>query len=233
MEENKYEEAKKIFVAVDCIIFGFDDGVLKLLVFNRRVEPLKGSWSLIGSFVAPNESAQEAGKRVLYEITGLHDIFMEELKTYTDVERDPGARCISIGQYALIRLDNQNKKLAAAYGANWYEVSKLPNLVLDHNQMVIDALQRLRNMAQFYPIGLELLPKKFTIPQLQSLYEEIFQKKFDSRNFRKKLLSLNILIQLKEKDKSNSKKGAFLYEFDYAKYRKLKNKGFSFSLFKI
>lgn len=233
MEENRYEAAKKIFVAVDCIIFGFDDGVLKLLVFERRVEPFKGSWSLIGSFVSPNESAQEAGKRVLFEITGLHDIFMEELKTYTDVARDPGARCISIVQYALIRLDHQNKKLADAYGAHWFEVSKLPDLVLDHNQMVIDALQRLKNMAQFYPIGLELLPKKFTIPQLQSLYEEIFQKKFDSRNFRKKLLSLHILIQLKEKDKSTSKKGAFLYEFDYAKYRKLKTKGFSFSLFKI
>jgi len=158
---------------------------------------------------------------------------MEELKTYSEVERDPGARCISIGQYALIRLTEKNTNLAAQYGAKWFEVSKLPDLVLDHNLMVKDALHRLRNVAQFYPIGLELLPKKFTIPQLQRLYEELFQKKIDTRNFRKKLLSLNILIQLKEKDKSGSKKGAFLYEFDYVKYRKLKNKGFSFSLFKI
>ncbi|WP_405248227.1 NUDIX hydrolase [Cellulophaga sp. Asnod2-G02] len=233
MEESRYAVASKLYVAVDCIIFGFDDGELKLLVFNRQLEPLKGMWSLIGSFVLADESAEAAGKRVLQEFTGLDDIFMEELKTYSEVERDPGARCISIGQYALIRLTEKNTNLAAQYGAKWFEVSKLPDLVLDHNLMVKDALHRLRNVAQFYPIGLELLPKKFTIPQLQRLYEELFQKKIDTRNFRKKLLSLNILIQLKEKDKSGSKKGAFLYEFDYVKYRKLKNKGFSFSLFKI
>ncbi|WP_255569720.1 NUDIX domain-containing protein [Cellulophaga sp. HaHa_2_95] len=233
MEESRYAVASKLYVAVDCIIFGFDDGELKLLVFNRQLEPLKGMWSLIGSFVLADESAEAAGKRVLQEFTGLDDIFMEELKTYSEVERDPGARCISIGQYALIRLTEKNTNLAAQYGAKWFEVSKLPDLVLDHNLMVKDALHRLRNVAQFYPIGLELLPKKFTIPQLQRLYEELFQKKIDTRNFRKKLLSLNILIQLKEKDKSGSKKGAFLYEFDYVKYRKLKNKGFSFSLFKV
>ncbi|QXP58069.1 NUDIX hydrolase [Cellulophaga sp. HaHa_2_95] len=233
LEESRYAVASKLYVAVDCIIFGFDDGELKLLVFNRQLEPLKGMWSLIGSFVLADESAEAAGKRVLQEFTGLDDIFMEELKTYSEVERDPGARCISIGQYALIRLTEKNTNLAAQYGAKWFEVSKLPDLVLDHNLMVKDALHRLRNVAQFYPIGLELLPKKFTIPQLQRLYEELFQKKIDTRNFRKKLLSLNILIQLKEKDKSGSKKGAFLYEFDYVKYRKLKNKGFSFSLFKV
>lgn len=231
--ELKYQNAEKIFVAVDCIIFGFDDGVLKLLAFKRLVEPFKGEWSLIGSFIYPEESAQEAAKRVLHEITGLNDIYMKELNTYTNVDRDPGARCISIGQYALIRLDEQNTNIAARYGAHWLDMTDLPDLVLDHNKMVTDALDALRNMALFYPIGLELLPKKFTIPQLQSLYEEIFQKKFDSRNFRKKLLSLNILIRLKEKDKTSSKKGAFLYEFDYPKYRKLKKKGFKFSLFKI
>jgi len=230
--EAKYQHAEKIFVAVDCIIFGFDDGNLKLLAFKRLVEPFKGEWSLIGSFIYPEESAQEAGKRVLQEITGLNDIYMQELNTYTDVDRDPGARCISIGQYALIRLDEENTTTAATHGAHWLDMSDLPNLVLDHDKMVVDALDKLRNMALFYPIGLELLPKKFTIPQLQSLYEEIFQKKFDSRNFRKKLLSLDILIQLKEKDKSTSKKGAFLYEFNYPKYRKLKTKGFKFSLFK-
>lgn len=231
-EQKNYESAPKILVAVDCIIFGFDGGILKVLVFKRKVEPFSGSWSLIGSFVAEIESAEEAAKRVLFEITGLKKIFMEELKTYSSVTRDPGARCISIGQYALISLSKKNKKLTETHGAEWLPMSDLPELVLDHQQMVADALERLRNKARFYPIGLELLPKKFTIPQLQALYEELFQTPFDTRNFRKKLLSLQMLIPLEEKDKRSSKKGAFLYEFDYDKYNSLKNKGFNFSLFK-
>ena len=226
---DKYTHGEKVLVAVDCIIFGYHEGTLKLLAFKRQLEPLKGGWSLIGSFIRPSESVEEAGKRVLYEITGMDDIYMEELKSYTAVDRDPGARCISIGQFALIGLDGQ-KNLEIKDGVQWHTIATMPELVFDHNQMVSDALNRLRNRAQFYPIGLELLPNKFTIPQLQKLYEEIFQKKFDSRNFRKKLLSLNMLIQLKEKDKTSSKKGAYLYEFDYFKYRKLKNKGFKFSL---
>ncbi len=232
LEQKNYASAQKILVAVDCIIFGFDDGVLKLLAFKRKVAPFRGNWSLIGSFITENESAEEASKRVLYEITGLKKIFMEELKTYSSIARDPGARCISIGQFALITLTKKNKELTETHGAEWLPMSALPELVMDHQQMVADALERLRNKARFYPIGLELLPKKFTIPQLQALYEELFQKLFDNRNFRKKLLSLKMLIQLKEKDKSSSKKGAYRYEFDYAKYNTLKNEGFNFSLFK-
>lgn len=229
---NWYATKEKNYVATDCIIFGFDEGILKLLVFERRVEPLKGEWSLIGSFVKPNENVNNAARRVLKEITGLDNIFMEELKTYSEVERDPGARCISIAQYALIRIEEYDKALVAKHGANWYEINKLPHLVLDHNTMVEDALNRLREKARFYPIGFELLPKNFTIPHLQKLYEAIYQKTLDSRNFRKKLLSLKLLIPLNKKDKSGSKKGAFLYKFDYKKYKKVEEKGFNFSLFK-
>ncbi|WP_445733066.1 NUDIX hydrolase [Mariniflexile sp.] len=227
-----YANEEKIYIATDCIIFGFDDGILKLLVFERRVKPFKGVLSLIGSFVKPNENANKAARRVLEEITGLDHIFMEELKTYTEVDRDMGARCISIAQYALIRIQEYDKKLVEKHGALWYEVDKLPQLVLDHDDMVKDALDRLRRKSKFYPIGFELLPKKFTIPQLQNLYEVIHQKTLDSRNFRKKVLSLNLLIPLNEKDRSGSKKGAFLYKFDYRKYKKLEEDGFNFSLFK-
>jgi len=227
-----YTPEKKLYVATDCIIFGFDDGILKLLVFNRRIEPFKGAISLIGSFVKPNETANDAARRVLKEITGLDKIFMEELKTYSEVERDPGARCISIANYALIRIEESDKALVEKHGAIWHEVDKLPPLVLDHNAMVNDAFIRLQEKARFYPIGFELLPKKFTIPHIQKLYETIFQRDLDSRNFRKKLLSLKLLIPLNEKDKSGSKKGAFLYQFNYKKYKKLEEKGFNFSLFK-
>lgn len=227
-----YAPEKRIYVATDCIIFGFDNDILKLLVFERRVEPFKGTLSLIGSFVKPNEAANEAARRVLNEITGLENIFMEELKTYSNIDRDPGARCISIAHYALIRIDDYDKELVAKHDAIWYEVDKLPKLVLDHDLMIEDALNRLRRKAKFYPIGFELLPKKFTIPQFQNLYEAIFQKTLDTRNFRKKLMSLKLLIPLNEKDKSSSKKGAFLYKFDYKKYKRLEEKGFNFSLFK-
>lgn len=230
--KDYYAPEEKIYVATDCIIFGFDEGVLKLLVFKRRVEPLKGTMSLIGSFVKPDESAADAAKRVLKEITGLEDIFMEELKSYSEVERDPGARCISIAFYALIRIEESNKALVEKHGAIWHEVDSLPELVLDHNQMVTDALDRLRQKTKFYPIGVELLSKKFTIPQLQKLYEAIYQRDMDTRNFRKKLLSLKLLIPLDEKDMSGSKKGAYLYKFNYSKYKKLETKGFNFSLFK-
>ncbi|AJR03051.1 NUDIX hydrolase [Siansivirga zeaxanthinifaciens] len=229
---NRYDNGEKIYVAVDCIIFGFDEGVLKLLVFKRLVNYLKDELSLIGSFIKPDENANEAARRVLKEITGLENIFMEELKTYTDVDRDSGARCISIAQYSLIRLEDYDKQLVKKHGAQWFEINDLPKLVLDHDVMVQDALTRLRNKSKFYPIGIELLPKQFTIPQLQNLYEVIHQKKLDSRNFRKKLLSLNLLIALNKKDKSSSKKGAFLYKFDYKKYKKLEENGFNFSLFK-
>lgn len=219
-----------MFVATDCIIFGFDSGKLKLLVFRRRVEPFKGEWSLIGSFVKLDEDVSEAAKRVLKEITGLENVFMEQLQAYGAADRDPGYRCLSVGQYALIRIDEYDEELVERYGAHWFEIDQLPNLVLDHDQMVKDALERLKQKARYQPIGFELLPEKFTIPQLQLLYEAIYQRKLDARNFRKKLLSLNLLIKLDEKDKSTSRRGAFLYKFDYENYHKLLKSGYNFEI---
>ena len=225
-----YSKNDKMYVATDCIIFGFDEGKLKLLIFKRRVEPLKDSWSLIGSFVKLDEDVDQAAKRVLSEITGLESVFMEELKSYGKAERDPGYRTISIAQYALIRLGAYDKELVEKHGAHWYEIEKVPNLVLDHNQMVSDALGRIKREARYKPIGFELLPEKFTIPQLQQLYEAIYQKELDARNFRKKVLSLNVLVKLDEKDKSTSRRGAFLYKFDYKNYQKLLESGYNFEI---
>ncbi len=228
-----YQQAETLLVAVDCIIFGFDGEKLKLLVFKRKLNPFAGAYSLIGSFVHPSESTTDAARRVLFDFTGLQDIFLEELHVYSEVDRDPGARCISIAKYALIRVTDYHKALSDHYDTEWVALDSLPELVLDHNRMVADALQRLKQKAQFYPIGFELLPKKFTIPMLQRLYEEIFERSFDARNFRKKLLSLTLVKPLPEKDRTTSKKGSFLYRFDYKKYERLSKKGFQFSLFKI
>lgn len=175
----------------------------------------------------------EAAKRVLYDFTGLEAIYLKELKVYSAIDRDPGARCISIAKYALIRVTDYHKALGATYQTEWVPLDELPQLVMDHNAMVLDALQRLKRKAQFYPIGFELLPKKFTIPMLQRLYEELFERSFDTRNFRKKLLSLNLVKQLEEKDRTTSKKGSFLFQFDHKKYDRLSKQGFQFSLFKF
>jgi len=230
--ENKdfYAPQDKMYVATDCIIFGFEDGRLKLLVFKRRVEPLMGEWSLIGSFVKLNEDVDQAAQRVLEEITGLKNIFMEQLKSYGAANRDPGYRCVSIGQYALIRINDYDKELVEKHGAHWYDIDDLPDLVLDHNQMVIDALEKLKQKARYQPLGFELLPEKFTIPQLQQLYEAIYQKELDARNFRKKALSNNVLIKLEEKDKTSSRRGAFLYKFDDKTYQRLIQSGYNFEI---
>lgn len=230
MPTDYYLQKDKMYVATDCIIFGFDAGTLKLLVFQRRIKPLKGEWSLIGSFVKLEEDVSEATERVLVDITGLKNVFLEELKTYGAADRDPGFRCIAIGYYALIRINESDKELVERHGAVWFDIDKLPDLVLDHNQMVRDALEKLKSKARFQPIGFELLPKKFTIPQLQLLYEAIYQKKLDTRNFRKKVLSLNVLNKLEEKDKSTSKRGAFLYKFNDRNYEKLLKSGFNFEI---
>lgn len=230
VHEDLYNQKDKMYVATDCIIFGFDSGSLKLLIFRRRVAPLQGEWSLIGSFVRLDEDVSTAAKRVLEETTGLTNVFMEELKTYGAADRDPGYRCISIAQYALIRLNDYDKELVKEHGAVWHEVDKLPPLVLDHEQMVKDALQKLKRKARRQPIGFELLPEKFTIPQLQSLYEAIYQKPLDARNFRKKVMSYDVLVKLDEKDKSSSKRGAYLYKFDHRNYKRLKESGYNFEI---
>lgn len=225
-----YKIKEKMYVATDCIIFGFHEGKLKLLVFERKVAPLAGSWSLIGSFVRLDEDLDAAGRRVLEETTGLKDVFMQQLKTYGKKDRDPGYRCMSVAQYALIRIDEYSEELVEENGARWYEIDHLPLLVLDHNQMVHDALGRLKENARHKPIGFELLPEKFTIPQLQALYEAIYQRELDTRNFRKKVLSFNVLEKLDEKDRSSSKRGAFLYKFNSENYQKLLKAGYNFEI---
>lgn len=225
-----YSQFVKHFVAVDCIIFGFDNEKLKLLCIKRDIEPGKGQWSLLGGFLKENESLDEAADKVLYKLTGLSGIYLEQLQAYGDVNRDPAARVISVGYYALINLVTFDKVLSKDYNAKWFDIDKLPDLVFDHGDLVDKALRRLRRRCKTQPIGFELLPDKFTLPQLMKLYEAIFQQKFDKRNFRKKVLSNEILRKLDEKDMEGSRKGAFLYRFDKAKYERLKKNGYHFDI---
>ncbi len=225
-----YKGQEKILVAVDCIIFGFDSEKLKLLLFKRKVEPLKGAWSLVGAFIKENLSLNDAAKQVLLESTGLKEIYLQELQTYSDIDRDPGERVISVAHYSLIRIDAFDLESVEKYDAHWFDFDEIPELIFDHGRMVNDAIAKLRSKARYQPIGFELLPEKFTIPQLQILYQCIYQKKLDDRNFRKKVLSFDVLTKTDEKDKTGSKKGAFLYQFNKEKFDKFIDKGHSFEL---
>ena len=228
-DKPNYSEHPRFHVALDGIIFGFDKGELKLLIHKRRFEPFMGHWSLFGGFLKVEESLEDAANRILYELTGLEDIYMEELQTYGEIERDPAGRVISVAYYALIPAHRYSDDYSRQYGATWVSLKDLPGLIMDHDVMVEKGLSRLQRRAASQPIGFELLPKKFTIPQLQALYEAIFQSGLDKRNFRKKILSMGVLVKLEEKDKS-SRKGAFLYRFDKRKYQKLVDGGYIFTI---
>ncbi len=229
-QKKYYAKHTRIYVAVDCIIFGFLNNELKILLLTRDFEPGKGKSSLIGGFVRENESLDEAARRILFDLTGLKDVFLEQLYTFGEVGRDPGERVISVAYYALLKAQDLDHDHVKKHGARWCPINECSHLIFDHNEMKEKALKRLQRRAKSQPIGFELLPKKFTIPQLQNLYEVIYQKKFDNRNFRKKLLAMDILEKLEIKDKSTSKKGAFLYRFDKQKYNKFLKEGFLFDL---
>ncbi|MBU2912957.1 MULTISPECIES: NUDIX hydrolase [Reichenbachiella] len=227
-----YQDGTPILVAVDNVIFGFDpvEEKLKVLLFKRQVEPQAGNWSLIGSFVQSDESAELASQRILTKFTGLTDVFLEHFNTYSDIDRDPGARVISLGYYSLIRIDEQKEELVQSFHAQWFHIDEIPDLVIDHNQMILDALHTLQNESRRKPIGFNLLPEKFTIPKLLKLYQEILQAPLDDRNFRKKILSAGYLDRLDSKDKSTSKKGAYYYQFNIEAYFDLVKKGYSLVL---
>lgn len=223
-----YAGASKILVAVDCIVFGYEieEEQLKLLLFKRKVKPHANKWSLIGSFVQEHEDLDLAANRVLEDFTGLENVFLEESKSYGQVNRDTGGRVISIAYWSLIKLEQQNLHIVNSHGAKWFKVNDLPDLILDHDLMVSDALKRLRNIAQNFPIGKELLPEFFTLPQMIQLYRSIYQKEIDDRNFRKKILATKILMKQDHKDKNSSKKGAYYFKFDEEKYAEWLEKGY-------
>jgi 8-oxo-dGTP diphosphatase len=225
-----YTQHQKFLVAVDCIIFGFDNKQLKLLLIKRNFLPQKGKWSLVGGFLEAEESLDQAALRILFKLSGLNDIYLEQLYTYGETDRDPGERVLSTAYYALIKAEDYHLPINRESTAKWFPIEKIPNLIFDHNIMVDKAMRRLRRKSLSQPIGFELLPEKFTIPQLQKLYEAIHQRELDKRNFRKKILSMGLLKKLDEKQKSGSRKGAFYYRFDKEKYDDLVSTGFHFEI---
>lgn len=225
-----YKTEDKVLLGVDCIIFGFDKEDLKILLIKRDFEPKKGEWSLMGGFLKKSETLDEAANRILQNLTGINNVYMEQLYIFSKIDRDPVERTLSVAYYALINIEEHNLELIKQYSAQWFSISQIPDLIFDHPKMIQHAMRRLRYKTSKDPIGFELLPEKFTMRQLQKLYEAILNEKLDKRNFINKINALGILVKLEDKDRSSSRKGSFLYSFDEEKYKKKMEEGFSFRL---
>ena len=212
-------------VTTDCVIFGFDGERLQVLLIERGIEPYKGRWAFPGGFLKMDETAEEGARRELKEETGLDSAYMEQFHTFSAPERDPRERVITIAYYALVK-KQEVKGGDDAASARWFPLDEIPSLAFDHDYILRMATQRLREQIHFQPIGFELLPEKFTLKELQLLYEAILGINFDRRNFSKKMMHLEILTDLEETIWPTPKREAKLFKFNAEKYEELKRKGF-------
>ena len=209
-----YGEHSKVWVSVDCIIFGFDEGKLRILMGKRKMDPGRGEWSLYGGFVRSDESLDDAANRVLYDLTGLRNLYMRQVGAFGSVDRDPGERVISIAYYALINVNDYEDRLRKEHDVEWVNIDDIPQLYSDHNEMVHKALKLMRQKIKSEPIGFRLLPSLFTLTQLQRLYEAIHGEELDKRNFRKRIKDMDFIEKTELIDKKGSKRGASLYRFN-------------------
>ena len=218
-------------LTVDCVVFGFDGAGLKVLLIRRALEPFKGTWALPGGFVRVGESLDDAARRELAEETGLEKVYLEQLYTFGAADRDPREHVVSVAYYALVKLSDHRAQAATdAADARWYAIAELPRLAFDHADIFALALARLRGKVRYQPIGFELLPPRFTLSELQHLYEAVLATQLDKRNFRKKVLGYKLLKALNETRISGRQRPAQLFQFDAEKYEKLKKRGFNFEL---
>ena len=220
MSPKFYQQYPKFHVAVDCIIFGFKRGQLKVLLQQRPFEPHAGEWSLMGGFVQRDEDVDNAAARVLTELTGLKDVYMKQVGAFGSVHRDSGNRVVSIAYFALLDIDRVDKELNSEHSAHWEDITQLPPLLFDHTEMVEQAHRILRESISKYPVGFQLLPPLFTLTQLQMLYEAILGESIDKRNFRKRVAEMPFIQKTDEIDKISSKRGAALYRFNNRAYQR-------------
>ena len=216
-------------ITIDCVIFGFDKGSLEVLLIEHAEGIRKGEWGLPGGWIHENESIDNAAHRLLADLTGLDNIYLEQLKAFGEPDRFPLGRVITIGYYALVKREDYNIRAGfTASDAKWYKIADVPNLIYDHNQILNYSLTNLQTRVKQAPIGFNLLPEKFTLLELMQLYEEILGVEMDKSNFRRKILRMKLLVALGEKQKEVSHRAAELYEFDPKIYEKLTKKGFNF-----
>ncbi len=225
-----YEYARPA-LTVDCVVFGLDDEDLKVLLIQRDLEPYSGQWALPGGFVHVGESPEESARRELMEETGVRNVFLEQLYTFGEANRDPREHIVTVAHYALVKLSSHKVQAATdARNAAWFAIDDMPSLAFDHEKILKVALERLKNKVRYQPIGFELLPTKFTLRQLQHLYEKVLDRSIDKRNFRKKIMNMDILIELDEIETDVAHRAARLYSFDKKAYDRQVKQGFNFEI---
>ena len=213
-----YSQHSKVWVSVDCIIFGFDEGKLRVLIGRRKMDPGRGEWSLYGGFVRSDENIEEAANRVLYDLTGLRNLYMRQVGAFGSVDRDPGERVISIAYYALINVKDYDDHLRKEHGVEWVNIDEIPELYSDHKEMIAKARMLMRQEISSEPIGFRLLPSLLTLTQLQQLYEAVHGEELDKRNFRKRIKEMDFIEKTELIDKTGSKRGAALFRFNKRMY---------------
>ncbi len=218
-------------LTIDCVVFGVDEGDLKIILIQRAIAPFKNKWALPGGFVRMDEDLETAAIRELKEETGIKDVYLEQLYTFGGLGRDPRGRVVTVSYYALVkRVGHLLQASTDTKAADWFPVKKLPELAFDHKRIIDIALKRLKGKVRYEPVGFELLPEKFTLSQLQHLYEVLLERQVDKRNFRKKILSMDLLVRLKEREQNVAHRAAGFYNFDRKKYQQLKQKNFNFEI---
>jgi len=215
-----YLEHQKIFLSVDCIIFGFEANKLKVLIGKRKMDPGRGEWSLYGGFVRNDEGVDEAANRTLFELTGIRNVYMRQVGAFGSVDRDPGERVVSIAYYALINVADYSAKLQKEHQLEWVNIDEIPPMFSDHNEMICKARKLMQQKIRTEPISFQLLPNLFTLTQLQRLYEAVNGEEVDKRNFRKRIKEMDFIEKTDLIDKHSSKRGAFLYRFNKKMYAK-------------
>lgn len=218
-----YKEHSKAFVSVDCIVFGFDGNGLKVLIGKRKMDPGRDQWSVYGGFVGENESVDDAAKRVLGELTGLKNLYMQQVGAFGSIDRDPGERVISIVYYSMINVDEYETSLLQQHGLQWVDIDSIPPLYSDHLAMITKARQMMKEKISCEPISFNLLPELFTLTKLQKVYEAVCGEEVDKRNFRKRIKTMDFIEKTDHIDKISSKRGAFLYTFNKNAYTKDSN----------
>lgn len=227
---HTYEFARPA-LTVDIVVFGLDEEELQVMLIQRDLPPFEGQWALPGGFVRVEETLDDAARRELAEETGLKDIYLEQLYTFGTVERDPRERVVTVAYYALVNLEGHDVQASTdACNAAWFPVSDLPELAFDHQTILDAAHDRLRGKVRYQPIGFELLPDRFTLRQLQHMYEVILDRELDKRNFRRKVLAMEIVKETKEIEKDVAHRAARLYRFDKRTYDRLTQQGFNFEI---
>ena len=213
-----YSQYSRVFVSVDCIIFGFDEGHLRVLIGKRQMDPGRGEWSLYGGFVGPDESVDDAASRTLFELTGLRNLYMRQVGAFGSIDRDPGERVISIAYCALINVKDYDDRLREEHGVEWVNYNQMPAMYSDHREMIRKARRMMQEKIKTEPISFRLLPNLFTLTQLQRLYEAVNGEQVDKRNFRKRIKDMEFIEKTELIDKTGSKRGAYLYRFNKNAY---------------